>query len=131
MRMNRFELLCIAACCFGLSACQKKAEVSPNDASYFEETARQQAELATISERWKKDRDIADFLLLKDSIQKGMKPEYVRQLLGDPLSISSVDDGREFWLYVKADAGMKQYYIWTLLFDPEKTVIDWKKKGIE
>ena len=129
--MRTIELLCLAACCFGFSACQKQVEVAPNDASYFEETAKQQAKVAAISERWKKDRDIDDFLLLKDSIQKGMQPEYVRKVLGDPLSISSVDDGREFWLYVKADAEKEQYFIWTLLLSPEKTVVGWKMKGIE
>lgn len=129
--MRRSVLLCLAVCCCGLSACQKQVEIGPNDASYFEETAKQQAKLEVVSERWKKNHDIADFIILKDSIQKGMKPEYVRKVLGDPLSISSVDDGRDFWLYVKADAEKEQYYIWTLLLSPEKTVVGWKMKGIE
>jgi endo-1,4-beta-D-glucanase Y len=128
--MRIIELLCLAACCFGLSACQKQVEVSPNDASYFEETAKQQAKVVAISERWKKDRDIADFLLLKDSIQKGMKPEYVRQMLGDPVSKSSSDDGREFWLYVKIDPNRRPQHAWTLVFSPDKTVLEWKQKGM-
>jgi hypothetical protein len=128
--MRTIELLCVAACCLGLSACQKQVEVVPNDASYFEETAKHQAKVAARSVRWKKDQNIDDFLLLKDSIQKGMKPEFVRQVLGDPLSISSVDDGREFWLYVKIDPGKKQHYAWTLVFGPDKTVLEWKQKGM-
>lgn len=44
--MRKTELLCLAACCFGFSACQKQAEVGPNDASYFEATAKQQAKVA-------------------------------------------------------------------------------------
>lgn len=129
--MRNIGLLCIAACYVGLSSCQKKAEVGPNDVGYFREMAKQQAKLEVVSERWKKNRDVADFMILKDSIQKGMKPEYVRKVVGDPLSISSVDDGREFWLYLKADAKKEQYYIWTLLLSPEKTVVGWKMKGIE
>jgi hypothetical protein len=43
--VTRIALLCIVTCC-GLSACQKKAEVGPNDAVYFEEMAKQQAKLA-------------------------------------------------------------------------------------
>jgi hypothetical protein len=44
--MRRLELLCLAACCIGFSGCQKQAEVGPDDASYFEETAKQQAKVA-------------------------------------------------------------------------------------
>ena len=44
--MRKIELFCLAACCIGFSACQKQAEVGPNDASYFEETAKQQAKVA-------------------------------------------------------------------------------------
>jgi hypothetical protein len=129
--MKQIRLLCIAACCLGLSACQKEAEVNPNDASYFEGIAKQQAKITAISERWKINRDISDFLLLKDSIQKGMKPQYVRNILGDPISISSVENGQEFWLYVKANAEKEQYYIWTLVFSTDKAVVGWEKKGIE
>lgn len=130
--ITRSFLITIAACCCVVTVgCRKNQEPKPDDASHFEETAGQQARIVAISELWKKNHEVSDFLLLKDSIQEGTKPEYVRQILGDPISSSSGDDGREFWLYVKANAKEEQYYIWTLIFSPKKTVVGWNKKGIE
>ena len=80
--MKTVPFVLILACCLCLPACQKKAEVNPDDSGYFEEQEKQHAEMRKVSVRWKQTHDVADFLSLKQWIQKGAIPKFVKEVLG-------------------------------------------------
>jgi hypothetical protein len=120
--MKTVMFVLMTACCLCLPACQKKPEVGPNDSSYFEEVEKQHAELRKVSAHWKQTHDVADFLFLKQWVQKGGIPRFVKEILGDPLHVSKLANGGEAWLYVKSDADKKQYESWSVVFDGEQKV---------
>ena len=104
---------------------------TPKVSAEIEKSGRQQESMRDISERWQKDRDIADFLILKDRwIKPGCAAKFAKEVLGEPLSTHQAEDGTQFWLYVKCDAERKQFYSWTLLIDGGGKVTGWHSKGI-
>jgi hypothetical protein len=120
--MKIVKLALVLACCLCQQACQKKSEVNPNDNGYFEETAKQHAEMLKVSARWKQTHDVVDFLFLKQRIQKGAIPKFVTEILGDPLQVSKLANGGETWLYVRSDADKKQTESWSVVFDEKQKV---------
>jgi len=120
--MKIVKLALVLACCLCQQACQKKSEVNPNDNGYFEETAKQHAEMQKVSARWKQAHDLADFIFLKSWIQKGTLQKFVKEVLGEPLHVSKLANGGETWLYVRSDADKKQTESWSVVFDEKQKV---------
>jgi hypothetical protein len=120
--MARMILICMTACCLFLSACGKEPEVGPNDSGYFEETAKQQAEMRKVSTRWQQTHDVADFAFLKGWIQKGAISQFVEEVLGEPLHVSKLANGGEAWVYIRSDADKQQFESWSVVFDKDRKV---------
>ena len=88
-------------------------------------------DLSVVSDRWKTDRNVADFLVLKDTLLgPGTDSEIVVDVLGEPYSRSEYHEGVSFWAYVKCDAAKKQYYAWSCVIGADGKVVRWHKKGI-
>ncbi|NQT90055.1 MAG: hypothetical protein HQ558_02255 [Candidatus Omnitrophica bacterium] len=89
------------------------------------------AKVDEISERWKKEKNVEDFIWLKDNcLKKGMSTEEARRLLGKPLNIYMYDS-KQRWLYIKCDTSKNQFYAWSIIFDSKKKLKEIYRKGIE
>lgn len=114
-----------------VDSCGKRNEQMPKSISVNEDSAVLDANTKDVSERWKKDRGIDDFIYLKDNwVRVGCNEQIAKDLLGEPLSFYRSEDGIQSWFYVRCDAEKKQFYSWTLCLDAKGKVTRWHCKGI-
>ncbi len=92
-----------------LASCGKRTEPITKEATALNPAAIQQAKLKELSERWKKERNIEDFIYLKDTwVTVGSSGQVAKEVLGEPLTAHRAEDGTEYWTYVDLE---KQCYI--------------------
>jgi hypothetical protein len=115
----------------GLTTGCSQTPATQKGSAEIEKSVRQPESIRELSKRWQNDRNIADFLILKDRwIKPGCLAKFAKEVLGEPLSTHQAEDGTQFWLFVKCDAERKQFYSWTLLIDGDGKVTGWHSKGI-
>ena len=124
-------MLSVGLLLLAAASCKKERALIPDDKAYFEDIARRHAEMEKVSERWKREHNLADFMVLKDSIGRGTRPVWVTKVLGEPLRVTKLADGGESWLYVKADPQRGQNESWTVVFDAEQEATGVFSKPIE
>jgi len=114
-----------------LASCGKRTETTTKETVVLKPDSIQQAKLKEVSERWKKERNIEDFIYLKDTwVTVGSPGQVAKAVLGEPLTAHRAEDGKEYWMFVRCDFEKKQFESWSLLLDVEGKVARWDSKGI-
>ena len=84
------------------------------------------------SNNWQNNKESSDLKWLLDSaITKGMTIDSVKNLLGEPLEVTSIPNGGYYLCYLKIDQIQKQYYTGGVVFDENNVVLRTHWKGIE
>ena len=129
--MHAYSIMALVLIAIGMTTGCSQNSATPKVSAGIANSGRQPESMREVSERWQKDRNIADFLILKDRwIKQGCTAKFAKEVLGEPLSTHQAEDGNQFWLFVKCDAERKQFYSWTLLIDGDGKVTGWHSKGI-
>lgn len=77
-----------------------------------------------MSDRWKATRSFSEFPALSDLVKANVSPEFVKDVLGEPLEIGS-HGGKKSWLYVRGSETQANEFDWWLTFNSDGATAGW------